>query len=373
MLEGLTQRAVEYACRTLPGLAAGGLVLAGTLLAAAAPATALTIELKDVAPDRVERQRRAAEGALPLPGTPNAADFSARLEELGVKRGMPVMIRIFKQESELEIWMKRDETFVLFATYPVCHWSGTLGPKISEGDKQTPEGFYTVTRRQLHRAGRWPKALNLGFPNTFDKAHSRTGSYILVHGGCSSVGCFAMTNTVIEEIFTLTTAALGNGQGHVPVHVFPFRMTDANLRQHTDSQWQEFWSDLREGYDAFERQHLPPRISICKGRYHVSDAPTADQQTPIPASTRARRSRGAVSTEYAVLSRCPEPPAVAASEGNDRLTSGATEQHEPVRARQRPKRGASGASKLRSRQPNDDDESDLGSWWQQPLLAEADK
>ena len=68
-----------------------------------------------------------------------------------------VLIRIFKEESELEMWMQKGERYVHFATYPICHWSGTLGPKLAEGDKQTPEGFYTITRRQLHRIGRWPR------------------------------------------------------------------------------------------------------------------------------------------------------------------------------------------------------------------------
>lgn len=229
---------------------------------------AVTIKLKDVAPERVENQRAHADGETTLPGTPDTSAFEQRLNAAGVKVGDAVMVRVFKSEAELEIWMKRDNTYVLFATYPICNWSGTLGPKLAEGDKQTPEGFYTITRRQLHQIGRWPRSLNLGFPNVYDQAKARSGSYILVHGGCSSVGCFAMTNPVINEIYRLTQAAIVRGQDHVPMQVFPFRMTDANLAKHAKSDWRDFWLNLKEGYDAFEATKLPPRVRVCDGRYH---------------------------------------------------------------------------------------------------------
>ena len=187
-----------------------GLALAGSLVAG--PALAVSIELKDVASDRLERQRAAAEGNLPLPGTPDLSRLTERLAEKGLKLGSPVLLRAFKSESEFEVWVRKDANYVLFATYPVCHWSGTLGPKLREGDKQTPEGFYTVTRAQMRHVGRWPRSLNLGFPNVYDKVLARNGSNILVHGGCSSVGCFAMTNAVIEEIYLFTEQAVSGGQ-----------------------------------------------------------------------------------------------------------------------------------------------------------------
>ena len=268
----------EIRPRMLPGMtrkrrwtATRGAAAALGLALMPAVADAVTIELKDVAPDRVERQRKFAEGSLPLPDTPDLSRLPERLAEFGGKPGTPILVRIFKAESELEVWMKKGEAFERFATYPICHWSGSLGPKIREGDKQTPEGFYTVTRRQLHRIGRHPRSLNLGFPNTFDKAQSRTGSYILVHGACSSVGCFAMTNTVIEEIYKLTEAALRAGQEHVPVHVFPFRMTAANFETHKSSPWIDFWTNLKEGSDAFERTRRAPRVTVCNNRYEFTD------------------------------------------------------------------------------------------------------
>lgn len=246
-----------------------------SLLACAAgslPASAITIEIDDVAPDRVERQRAYAEGALPLAGTPELGQFKDRLAAAGVKLGDEIFIRIFKAESELEVWMRRGGTFTLFATYPICHWAGTIGPKLREGDRQNPEGFYSIGARQLHRAGRWPSSLNLGFPNTFDKANGRTGSWILVHGGCSSVGCYAMTNAVMAEIFQLSEQALRAGQDRINVHVFPFRMTDTNIVRHAASPWIEFWRNLKEGYDAFEASHVPPRVGLCDKRYAIERA-----------------------------------------------------------------------------------------------------
>ena len=161
----------------------------------------------------------------------------------------------------------------LFERYQICKWSGVLGPKLTEGDKQSPEGFYAIGGDQLRRKGRWRRSMDVGYPNTFDKAHGRTGSYILVHGGCSSVGCYAMTNAVMAEIFALSEQALRAGQPRLEVHVFPFRMTETNLAVQAKSAWLEFWQNLKEGYDAFEDTRLPPRIGICDRRYVIEFSP----------------------------------------------------------------------------------------------------
>ena len=186
------------------------------------------------------------------------------------------MIRIFKDESELEVWVRKGERFELFAAYPICNWSGALGPKLTEGDRQSPEGLYSIGRTQLHRTGRWRRSLDIGFPNTFDKAHGRTGSYILVHGGCTSTGCFAMTNGVMEEIFTLSEAALTRGQDRIQVHVFPFRMTLKNLAAHADSPWTGFWIGLKGAYDLFEQTRVPPQVSVCDKQYVVGEVAEDD-------------------------------------------------------------------------------------------------
>ncbi|HXG46848.1 MAG TPA: murein L,D-transpeptidase family protein [Methylomirabilota bacterium] len=255
-----------------------------------APARAVTIELGDVAPDRIERQRAFTEGTLPLPGTPDLARFDERLEHKGLKLGAPLFIRIFKAESEFEVWLRQGERFVLLDSYPICHWSGTIGPKLSEGDMQTPEGFYTVGLRQLHHSGRWPRSLNLGYPNRYDRALLRTGSYILLHGGCSSSGCFAMTDPVMDEIYKLARAAIRAGQRQVHVHVFPFRMTEANLAAHAEGPWIEFWRELKQGYDAFEATGLPPRINVCQRRYVVEPSRAPDL------------------VNHGIAADCPAPP-----------------------------------------------------------------
>lgn len=255
------------------------------LAASAADVHALQIELKGEAADRIERQRAAATGALPLPGTPNIANFKDRLKEQGVRLSSPVLIRVFKAESELEIWKEKDGAFVLFASYPVCHWSGTLGPKLQTGDKQAPEGFYTLTRAQTRHSGRWPKSLNIGFPNLFDQSQARTGSDILIHGGCTSVGCFAMTNAVMEEIYQITVDAIDGGQQHVPVYVLPFRMTDYAMQKRAQSPWMPFWSNLKEGNDAFEKDKRPSVVSVCDGKYKFAPAPAGRSSGPVEACT----------------------------------------------------------------------------------------
>lgn len=176
-------------------------------------------------------------------------------------------MRIFKKEFELELWMKRGDKFEKFETYPICRWSGGLGPKFQTGDKQAPEGFYTVDAGALNPNSRWYRSFNLGFPNLFDQAHGRTGSLIMVHGGCGSVGCFAMTNAQISEIWQLVTAALDGGQKRFQVQVFPFHMTDGALADYANDDALAFWKSLQRGHDLFEQTGLPPRVAVCNGQY----------------------------------------------------------------------------------------------------------
>ena len=196
--------------------------------------------------------------------------------------GSRVMIRIFKQESELELWMLKGDRFELFATYTICHYSGKLGPKLREGDRQAPEGFYSVAADQLRPRGRRPRSFDLGFPNRLDRSYRRTGSYIFVHGGCTSTGCFAMTDPVMGEIYALTERALQEGQQRIEVHAFPFRMTEANLASHAENTWYDFWLNLKEAYDLFERTHLPPAVAICAGKYVVASGESSPDGVPPP-------------------------------------------------------------------------------------------
>ena len=208
-----------------------------------------------------------ADGKLPLPGTPDLASFNQRLGAAGVPLGAPILVRIFKREFELEVWVKRGDQFVRFATYPICMWSGDLGPKIKQGDRQAPEGFYTIETKSLNPQSKYHRSFDLGFPNAFDRAHGRSGSALMVHGNCKSIGCYAMTDPVIDEIWALATGALGGGQKRFQVQVFPFRMTQANLDRHAHDDAAPFWRQLQKGYDSFEKEHIPPLVSVCDGAY----------------------------------------------------------------------------------------------------------
>jgi murein L,D-transpeptidase YafK len=186
--------------------------------------------------------------------------------------------------------MQRDGRFERFATYPICMYSGWLGPKLKQGDKQAPEGFYTVDSTQLNPNSKYHRSFNLGFPNAFDQSHGRTGSLLMVHGDCRSIGCYAMTDAVIDEIWTLITSALNGGQQRFQVQVFPFRMTDTNVARHANFRDAGFWGQLKAGYDLFEREHLPPTVNVCGGKYVFSAGnPNADGSAPIlskcPATT----------------------------------------------------------------------------------------
>lgn len=202
------------------------------------------------------------------PHRPQSIDETLQMR--GLVKGAPVFLRIFKEEHELEVWIARDGDYALLRTYPICAWSGTLGPKLKEGDLQSPEGFYRVRRGALNPNSQFHLSFNLGFPNRFDRAHGRTGSYLMVHGNCVSIGCYAVTDPAIEEIYGLVEAALRRRHGAIPVHVFPFRMTQANLDRHAGSQWFDFWRNLKQGYDAFEASRRPPKVTVRNKAYRVS-------------------------------------------------------------------------------------------------------
>jgi len=242
---------------------------------------------------KIDRRVSLALGR-PLRGTPDLARLDERLAEKGLKRGAPVFIRIFKLSHDLELWMQKGERFVHFATYPICRFSGGLGPKLQQGDRQAPEGFYTVGRGQLNPNSRWHRSFNLGYPNAFDAAHGRTGDFLMVHGGCGSIGCYAMTNPVIDEIWALITAALEGGQRLIAVHVFPFRMTDWRMAAYAGSEWAPFWADLKRGHDLFEAERIPPVVSICAKRYAVEPGrPGFDGGRPLRSGCPAEAPPGA--------------------------------------------------------------------------------
>ncbi|MGA7325024.1 MAG: hypothetical protein WBX25_11200 [Rhodomicrobium sp.] len=211
----------------------------------------------------------------------NPVRLDERLRKRGLRRGDPVFLRIFKGDLEAELWIKHGAVFELFATYPICAWSGELGPKLQEGDSQAPEGFYTIGKSQLNPNSHYHRAFNLGYPNAFDRAHKRTGTNLMLHGGCGSVGCYAMTDAQIDEVWLLATAALDKGQERIGVHVFPFRMTEERLAAFAWHPWAPFWRDLKPAYDFFEESHIPPLISVCGKRYVVQREQAAAGAHPV--------------------------------------------------------------------------------------------
>ncbi|PHS31764.1 MAG: 2-dehydro-3-deoxyphosphooctonate aldolase [Sulfurovum sp.] len=186
--------------------------------------------------------------------------------------GDPVFIRIFKEESTLEVWIRSQSDYVLLKLYTICAYSGELGPKLKEGDRQSPEGFYKVKKHHLNPHSKFHLSFNLGYPNRYDRAHQRTGSFLMIHGNCVSIGCYAMTDEKIEEIYTLVEEALNKGQKYVQVHAFPFRMTDENMALYSEHHWYDFWVNLKDGYDYFEAEKLPPLIKVKNKSYIIHEA-----------------------------------------------------------------------------------------------------
>ena len=202
---------------------------------------------------------------------PLSKDAMMLLGKKGMTAEAPIFIRIFKEESELEVWKQRaDGRFYHFKTYPICNWSGELGPKVKQGDKQAPEGFYSISAEQLNPNSSFHLAFNLGFPNAYDKSQNRTGDFVMIHGQCRSAGCYAMTDALIEEIYALGRDAIRSGQKSIPVHAFPFRLTESNLARHANSPWVPFWSTLKEGYDHFETVRMPADVAVCGRKYVIN-------------------------------------------------------------------------------------------------------
>lgn len=198
-------------------------------------------------------------------------------------RTAPVLIRIYKEESTLEVWKQnRMGKFALLNSYPICKFSGTLGPKLVQGDHQAPEGFYDITPSQMNPNSSEYLAFNTGFPNAYDRSLGRTGSFLMVHGGCRSVGCYAMTDSGMEEIYGLVDEAFKAGQATVQLQAFPFRMTELNLASHASDPNMPFWKMLKAGSDMFLATEQPPKVAICDRRYVFNPAVANDVDPSAP-------------------------------------------------------------------------------------------
>jgi murein L,D-transpeptidase YafK len=184
----------------------------------------------------------------------------------------PMLVRLFKQEAELEVWKQdRSGRFVLLKTYPICRWSGDLGPKVREGDRQAPEGFYAITPGQMNPQSAYYLSFNTGYPNAYDRALGHTGSQLMVHGDCSSRGCYAMTDEQIAEIYSLGRESFFGGQKSFQFQAYPFRMTPINMAKHRNNPNMPFWKMIKEGYDHFEVTRQEPKVDFCEKKY-VFDA-----------------------------------------------------------------------------------------------------
>ncbi len=201
--------------------------------------------------------------------TPEENKATTFPEEAYKHLGDKVFIRIFKEESELELWSQEvnSQEFRLLHTFDICKWSGKLGPKKQEGDGQSPEGFYDVSIDRLNPYSSYHLSFNIGFPNKYDQLLGYTGSYLMIHGDCVSIGCYAMGNSNIEIIYDFVEESLQANEESVSVHIFPFRMEEENLKKYQKHEAYEFWQNLKIGYDLFEEDNIPPQISICDNKH----------------------------------------------------------------------------------------------------------
>ncbi|WP_245895281.1 L,D-transpeptidase family protein [Devosia submarina] len=210
-----------------------------------------------------------------------------RMTEIGSSPTEAMAIRVFKESSELEVW-KRTNTgrYALLKSYSICKWSGALGPKIKEGDYQSPEGFYEVTPGLMNPKSAYWLSFNVGFPNKFDQAWGRTGTNLMVHGDCKSVGCFAITDAGIKEIYAMVRESFRGGNRSVHLQLLPFRMTEANLSAKAFSPHAPFWRNLKEGTDIFDATGQPPAVDVCERRYvfnrNTPGAPPLDPNGVCP-------------------------------------------------------------------------------------------
>jgi murein L,D-transpeptidase YafK len=211
---------------------------------------------------------------------PVPAKLTAAMGEKDMDPQSPILIRLFKQEAELEVWKQdRSGKFGLLKTYPICRWSGDLGPKVREGDRQAPEGFYAISPAQMNPQSAYYLSFNTGYPNAYDKSLGHTGSELMVHGDCSSRGCYAMTDEQIAEIYALGRDSFFGGQRSFQFQAYPFRMTAMNMARHRNNPNMPFWKMIKEGYDHFEVSRQEPKVDFCEHKY------VFDAQKP-PGATR---------------------------------------------------------------------------------------
>jgi murein L,D-transpeptidase YafK len=224
----------------------------------------------------------------------------AEIDAKNMDKGSPMLVRLFKQEAELEVWKQdRNGKFALLKTYPICRWSGDLGPKVKEGDRQAPEGFYSITPAQMNPNSGYYLSFNMGYPNAYDRAWGRTGSQLMVHGDCSSRGCYAMTDEQISEIYALGRESFFGGQNAFQVQAYPFRMTAQNMARHRNNPNMPFWKMIKEGNDHFEVTRQEPKVDFCEKKYVFDAEKPAGSTRPLAFNASAQCPAYQVSPEIA--------------------------------------------------------------------------
>jgi murein L,D-transpeptidase YafK len=220
---------------------------------------------------------------------PVSPKLIAAMAEKDMDLQSPILVRLFKQEAELEVWKQdRSGRYALLKTYPICRWSGDLGPKVREGDRQAPEGFYSISPAQMNPQSQYYLSFNIGYPNAFDRALGRTGSQLMVHGDCSSRGCYAMTDEQISEIYSLGRESFFGGQHAFQVQAYPFRMTPVNMAKHRNNPNMPFWRMIKQGWDHFEVTRQEPKVDFCEKKYvfDATKAPDAKRDPVFDASAK---------------------------------------------------------------------------------------
>ncbi len=210
---------------------------------------------------------------------PLSSELIALMKDKGTTQNAPVLIRTYKKEAEFEVWkMAADGRYVLLKTYPMCRWSGQLGPKTREGDRQVPEGFYTITPGQMNPNSAYYLSFNVGYPNAYDRAHGYGGGSIMVHGACSSAGCFSMTDQEIAEIYSLTREGFLGGQHAIQMQSLPFHMTAENFAKYRLDPNVGFWKELKVGTDNFEVTRQDVAVGVCNSHYVFNAKPAEGSQ-----------------------------------------------------------------------------------------------
>lgn len=242
------------------------------------------------------------DSAIPKAERPIPERLVKAMKAKGMTRRAPIFVRIFKEDNVLEVWKAKDNgRYGLLESYEICKWSGKLGPKFKEGDRQAPEGFYTVAPAQMNPKSDYYLSFNMGFPNRYDRSHGRTGTHLMVHGACSSAGCYSMTDERVEEIYALAREAFKGGQRKFDIQAFPFRLTGENMARHRDSPNYEFWKMLKAGSDYFEIAKIPPKVDVCGKKYVFNR--TFEDGARVRASQACPNSTIAASVEQAYLTK----------------------------------------------------------------------